>query len=107
LDTSVERVEFARQLYNLRHVLEREEESEDTETKIRQLQNEVEKHNKGRMKSFHTGDRDAGATDCAELEAELEAHGYEVEPRDFVDESGGVFKPLSDVRQPLSTYAPR
>ena len=45
----------------------------------------------------------ADATDCAELGA----HGYEVEPRDFVDEDGIVYESLSNVRQPLSPYAPR
>jgi hypothetical protein len=44
-------------LYNLQHVLEREEETEDTEAKIRQLKDKIEKHNKGHpMKSFHTND---------------------------------------------------
>jgi hypothetical protein len=44
---------------------------------------------------------DAGATDCLELGA----HGYEVEPRDIVDESGFVIAMFSQVRQPLSTCA--
>jgi len=56
LDTSIERVEFVRQLYNLRHVLEREEESHDTEAKIKQFQRKIDNYNKGRMKSFHTND---------------------------------------------------
>jgi hypothetical protein len=43
-------------LYNLRDVLEREEETEDTAAKMRQLINEIEKHNKGPMKTFHTMD---------------------------------------------------
>ena len=38
-----------------------------------------------------------GATD----RAELGAHGYEVEPRDFVDESGYAIESFSNVRQPL------
>ena len=43
-------------------------------------------------------DRGAEATDCMELEA----HGYEVEPREVVDENGYVI-----MEQPHSTYAPR
>ena len=58
-------------------MVEREEEIADMEAKIQLLQNKIEKHNKGRMRSFHTKDRGAGATDCAELGA----HGYEVGPR--------------------------
>jgi hypothetical protein len=133
LNTSVERAKFVRQLYNLRHVLERAEETEDIETKIQQLQNKINQHDKKYpMKSFHTkdspgtnntqgnkrkrrnsdvDDRGAGGgvseTDCVELGA----HGYEVKPRagDIVDEKGGVMKPYSKskVRQPLPTYAPR
>jgi hypothetical protein len=127
LDSSVERASFVRQLYNLHYVLEMEEETEDTAAKIQDLISKIEKHNKGRMKTFHTkdtpgsnhaqrnkrprlnsdvDDRGAGggaggadATDCAELGA----HGYEVEPRDIVDEDGIVYEPLFDVRRPLST----
>jgi hypothetical protein len=107
-------------LYNLRHVLEREEETGDTEAKIRQLQDKIEKYNKGHpMKSFHTkdargndtqenntqrnrrkrGDGGAGATDSEKLGT----HGYEIEPRDFVDDSGIVYESFSssNVRQPL------
>jgi hypothetical protein len=107
-------------------VLEREKYTEDTEAKIRQLKDKIEKHNKVyRMESFHTkdtrgnntqgnnsqgnrrkrGDGGAGATDSAELGA----HGYEIEPRDFVDDSGIVYESFSssNVRQPLCSYAPR
>ena len=57
------------------------------------------------MKSFYTKDTvgGVGATDCAELGA----HGYEVEPQDFVYENGIVMESLSNVRQPFSTYAQR
>jgi len=119
LNTSVERAKFVRQLYNFRHVLERAEETEDTEAEIQQLQNKINQHDKKYpMKSFHTKDYpgtnntqgnkrkrrnsdvdDQGsgggvsATDCAELGA----HGYEVKPRtgDIVDEKGGVIKSYS------------
>ncbi len=88
------------------------EDMRDTTAKIFQLQCAIDKHH---MKSFHTNgttenksergdddDRGAGATDCVELEA----HGYEVEPRDVVDENGFVIiESFSNVRQPLSTYA--
>jgi hypothetical protein len=46
LNTSVGRAEFVRQLYNLRHVLERDEETEDTKAKIQQLQNKIDQHDK-------------------------------------------------------------
>jgi hypothetical protein len=109
-------------------MLERDKETEDTETKIQELQERIDDHNEDfPMKSFHTKDTqgnkrkrpdrdvddqgaDGGAggvdaTDCAELGT----HGYEVEPREVVDESGNVImKPLFKVclRRPLSTYAP-
>jgi hypothetical protein len=110
-------------LYNLLHMLEREEETGDTGAKIRQLQKSIEKHNKEHpMQSFNTKDTpgtnnpqgnkrrrgDDGGGGAGETDsAELGAHGYEVEPRDLVDENGIVMESLSDVRQPLSTYAPR
>jgi len=63
-----------------------------------------------RKRDNDVGDPGAGGgaegrgTDCAELRA----HGYEVEPQDIEDETGSVImKPLFNVRQPLSTYAPR
>ena len=45
--------------------------------------------------------RVGGTTECAEFEA----HGYELAPQDILDESGGVWKLFSHVRQPLSTCA--
>jgi len=97
LDTSLDCAQFVRQLYNLRDVLEREEAIEDTAWKIWELIKKIEKHNKGRIKTFHSketpgpnnaqgnkrprlnsdvGDRGAGggaggadSTDCAELGA--------------------------------------
>ncbi|KAF8506612.1 kinase-like domain-containing protein [Russula emetica] len=106
LETSDDRAEFVRQLYNLRDMLEKEEEAGDTKAKIQQLQNRINQHHrKYPMKSFHTKDTrnkrkrpdsdvdSAGggaggvdATDCAELGA----HGYQVEPRDIVDEDGYI-----------------
>jgi hypothetical protein len=57
LNTAVGRAEFVRQLYNLRHVLETEEGTEDMEAKIQQLQNGIEKHGKQHpMKAFYTED---------------------------------------------------
>lgn len=97
--------------------------AQDTMTKISQFRYAMEKYNnKHRIKSFHTKDSkkqktgndggrgagggadDAGSTDCVELEA----HGYEVEPREMVDKNGYVImESFSNVRQPHSTYAPR
>jgi hypothetical protein len=90
-------------------MLERDEETEDTKAKIRELQKKIGQHEKEyHMMSFHTegtseandsgekntegnkrkhGDNTGvSATDCAGLRA----HSYEVEPQDFVDESGFV-----------------
>jgi len=108
-------------LYNLRDVLERDTDAEDTRdttAKINQFLKAIDKHNeKHPMMSFDdegtrgnkrnrgdSDDRGAGATDCMELEA----HGYEVEPREVVDENGHVImESFSYVQQPHSTYAPR
>ena len=125
MDTSVGRAKFVRQLYNLRHLLERDEKGEDTEAKIYQLQSKIEKYDKKyHMASFNTkdkkmgtnntgnkrkrsdrdvSDKDTGGTDCAVLET----HGYEVEPQEIVDESGFVIQTFNKVRQLFSTYAPR
>jgi hypothetical protein len=97
-------------------MLEREND-DGTNAKIKLLQEMVNEHDrKHHMETFSTkdhskkrklDDRNAGgvdATDCAELEA----HGYEVEPQDVVDEYGFVMEKFCNmVRQPLSTYAPR
>ncbi len=132
MDTSGDRAKFVRQLYNLRDVLERDmgaEDTRDTTKKINQFLTTIDKYNeKHPMMSFNykertTGkrkrgdnddrgagggggaeDADADAADCMELEA----HGYEVEPRNVVDENGYVImESFSYVRQPLFTYAPR
>ena len=113
MNASVGRAKFARQLYNLRHELETDEETEGVEVETQRLQETIDQYDKP-MKSFYTkdsvDDRRAGggagcisATDCAELGA----HGYEVKPpaEDIVDEKGGVRKAYSKVRQPLSSYA--
>jgi hypothetical protein len=102
-------------------MLERDKETRDTIAKMKQLQSRINKHNKEHpMMSFHSGTKrkygdedgqgagggagDVGATNCALLKA----HGFEVEPREVVDESGFVImESLSNVRQPLSTYALR
>jgi hypothetical protein len=104
-------------------MLEREND-DGTNAKIKLLQEMVNEHDrKHHMETFSTkdhlkkrklDDQNAGgadggsggvdATDCAELEA----HGYEVEPQDVVDEYGFVMEKFCNmVRQPLSTYAPR
>ena len=128
LDTSSGRAKFARQLYNLWHILESEQ-IDDTETKIQQFQNRIDQHNKDhKLKSFHTKDtsgttsgdnntpgkkrkrsqgagEDAGGEDGSDC-AELGAHGYEVEPRDYVDEKY-VIASFTEVGQLPSTCAPR
>jgi hypothetical protein len=128
LNTSVERAKFVRQLYNLRDLLDRDEETEGSVAEIERLQDKINQRNEEHtLKSFYTKDgnerrrlnddvngQGAGGcggaggvsgTDCAELGA----HGYEVKPRagDIMDGKGGVMKSYSKVRQPLSTYAPR
>jgi hypothetical protein len=95
-------------------MLERENDA-GTNAMIKSLQDMVNEHvQKYHMDTFSTkdppekkrklDDRSTGgagggsggveATDCAELEA----HGYEVEPQNFVDEDGDVWEPLSTVR---------
>ena len=103
-------------MYNLVHILEREDEIGDTKAIIKELQKKIEApmktlyskettNNKGKNKRKRLdggiGDRGAGrrargggTTDCAELRA----HDYNVEPEDIVDESGGVFKAFFKVR---------
>ncbi len=121
---AVERAKFLRRLYNLRDMLEREGEAEDTEENIWLLQTKIVQYErKYPMKSFHTEDPlgtwnnnnqgaggGAGGLSARDF-AELEEHGYEVNPGagDISDGEGGVMKPLfsSKVRQPLSTWAPR
>jgi hypothetical protein len=101
LDSSVNCAKFARQLYNLRHVLENEEETGNTGEQMQELQNMIAKHDKEHpMKTFNT--EGTGARDCVELGA----HGYEVQPRVIEDENG-IWELFSNVRQPVSTYAPR
>jgi hypothetical protein len=115
-------------LYNLRDLLDRDEETEDSVAEIKRFQDKINQRNQEHtLKSFYTKDgnersrlnddvngQGAGGgggaggvsgTDCAELGA----HGYEVKPRagDIMDGKGGVMKLHSKVRLPLSTYAPR
>jgi len=130
LDTSVGRANFVRRLYNLRHELEKDEETEDAEAQIQRLQEAIMRHDKKHpIKSFYTKDNNnnkrkrpnndvdnrgagggAGGVSATDV-AELGAHGYEVKPQagDIVDEKGGVIKApsRSKVRQPLSSYALR
>jgi hypothetical protein len=105
-----------------------EEEMEDTEMKIKQLQDKVKQHaDEHHMKWLYTKDSpgtnntqgnkrkradDRGAGGGAEGAstahcAELGEQGYEVEPQDIVDESGFVIESFSRVRQALSAYATR
>ena len=101
-------------------MLERDKEIGDTEATINELQTRINKHNKKfPMKSFHARmnrrkrsdsdvpGRSAGGADASDS-AELEAHEYEVEPQDVVDEDGNVImKPFFKVHQPPSNYAAR
>jgi len=127
LDTSVGRANFVRRLYNLRHELEKDEETEDAEAEIQRLQEAIMRHDKKHpIKSFYTKDNNnkrkrpnndvdnrgagegAGGVSATDV-AVLGAHGYEVKLQagDIVDEKGGVIKAPSRVRQPLSSYALR
>ncbi|KAI0245824.1 hypothetical protein BJV78DRAFT_1259964 [Lactifluus subvellereus] len=113
LNTSVGRVKFVHQLYNLLHVSVGGEEAEDTKATIEQLKDKILKQNEeSPMKSFHTkegtqgqgtkgkgahtgggagaGAGGAGAADCAELRA----HGYEVNPEVIVDDKGIAWEKL-------------
>jgi hypothetical protein len=121
VNTPKNRAEFLRRLYNLRHMVEKDGEIGNTNTKIEHLQREIKKlgvqtfYSNNKRKRTGGGDagdrgtggngraRGGGGRDCAE---DLETHGYKVEPQDIVDEKGYVVV-KSQVRQPLSTYAPR
>jgi len=115
LITSDGRAKFARQLYNLWDMLEREGETEDLNA-FDKLQNTINNHDeKFPMKTFFSTKDAPGAgggaggiraTDCAELRA----HGYEVKPEAvaIADESGEhEMELLSRVRQPLPTHTLR
>jgi hypothetical protein len=113
LGDPVGRIMFIRQFYNLFHMLERDEDAEDTQNEIEKLQDEIEQQD---LKSLYTEDdinpkgkkrKRSGACggaggvraeDCADLEA----RGYELKPEDIVDASGIVYEPLFKVRHPFS-----
>ena len=126
MDDSVGRAYFARQLYNLHHMLESEEETGDGE-KVDELIIRLNQHDKNHpMMSFYDDntkdtsgskrkrretdvgtDGGAGGVSARDCE-ELGDHGYDVEPQVFVDdESGYEMESFSYVRQPLPTFAPR
>ena len=91
-------------------MLEMEEGDDDTKAKIRQLKRKIVQHNaKNPMEGFYSEDTQGKKRKCrgATDSAELGARGYELEPEEIVDEKGGVWKILSNVRQPLSIYAGR
>jgi hypothetical protein len=72
MNTSVGGAEFVRQLYNLRHVLERDKEAGDTKTKIQLFQNKIH--------LFKT-------------DIDQQGHGYEI----IVDDDGDIWEPLLDL----------
>jgi hypothetical protein len=121
LNTSVGRVEFARQLYNFLRALgeDKEEEGKDTWMKIDQLRRKIWEHDKlFYMKQYEpgktrenlarTGASDdsssvgsAGAADCEDLKS----HGYQVKSQvTIVDNKGGTMEPLFKVWQPFCTH---
>ena len=105
MNSSANRAEFARQLYNFRHMLESEEPDYTSRAIIQQLKNRIEQYNRQHpMNSYHTDtQKDSGsagvvdATDCAGLGA----HGYEVEPQAEVDEKGNVMMKFSNCANPF------
>jgi hypothetical protein len=114
LGDPVGRVTFMRQFYNLFHMLELDEDAEDTQNEIETLQDEIEQQD---LKSLYTKDdinpkgkkrKRSGAGDGAgerggaggvhaEDCADLGARGYEVKLEDIVDASGIVYEPLFKV----------
>ena len=99
-------------------MLESEGEIGNIRAKIEELQSRIkqfpmksfyaEDTNKGKrldsdISSRGASERGGGATE----DAELGAHGYEVEPQVIVDNKGGVIEPFFKVRQPLFTYSLR
>ena len=104
MDASIDHVKFVRQLYSTTFAPSwkgKRKLLEDTAAKVRQLINEIEKRNKEPMKTVHYKDtnntqgnkRPHLSSDMmismiearAKQTADLGAHGYEVEPRDFVN----------------------
>jgi serine/threonine protein kinase len=126
LITSVGRVEFVRQLYNLLHTLGEDggEDDHDMIANIEELNDKTHDHKKRfRLKSFKTrkgqpskgkgvgtgadddGSPGAGSGGAsAEDSEDLKAHGYEVKSDVIVDGKGGTFEPLIKVRRPFCTY---
>jgi hypothetical protein len=105
-------------------MLEKDEETGDTNEKTSELQNRVNQHNKQcPMMSFDANNTEGnkrkrpdsdvddrgtcgGAGGSATEYAELGAHGYEVESPVILDEDGHeMMVPIMRVRQHLSTYA--
>ena len=93
-------------------MLEMEEGDDDTKAKIRLLKSKIKKHNAAHpMESFYSRDtqgkkrkrpngdvENRGADGGATNSAELGARDYELEPEEIVDEKGGVWTTLSNVR---------
>ena len=132
MNTSVGRVEFARQLYNLLRALgeDKKEEDKDTWMKINQLRGKISEHDKiFYMKPFEPGktrenpartsssdDSSTGASDDSSTGAsvgsagaadceDLESHGYQVKLQvTIVDNKGGTMEPLFRVWQPFCTH---
>ncbi len=115
LSDSAGRAKFVCQLYNLRHMLEGDEEAEDTYAKVAELKEKIEQHAKEfHIRSFFPkndqGTNNSNGTKRRRLHddagngsgrggargvnaanyAELRAHGYEVkaEAEEIVDPSG-------------------
>jgi hypothetical protein len=126
LNTSVGRVEFTLQLYNLLHVLGQDggEDDDDTRSTIERFNKETWDHKKkfhlkslktrkgqgSKGKGVRTGadddastGADGGGASAADSE-DLRAHGYEVKLDVIVDDKGGTFEPLFKVWRPFCTY---
>jgi hypothetical protein len=112
---------LASQLHNLLHLEIEEDEDTDTKSNIHEFDQRILSV---QLKSLHTKDdtqrtkrksrRSDGSVGAGRSgggggqgttnNADLRAHGYEVQPQVIVDANGGIIEPLYEVWQPLSTY---
>jgi len=119
LNDPVRRVEFARQLYNRFHLEVEEDEDRDTAEKTKQLDQRISSEEglvplyakfgtkQKRRRTDDSGSASGsggGGGQGTPHSAELRAHGYEVQSQVILDANGGIWEPLFEVWQPLSTY---
>lgn len=107
---------LTRELYNLASWLDRDAENEDSKETAETLMKEIEGAKRLNLPTFTGNDTSKGKRNRSSQQGEgdtpepnskrqrmddtqvLEAHGYEVEPESWVDESGGTWEVIGKVR---------